>query len=121
MKNPFLFVLFALFVALLVCASDVQAGCQQQVLALRQVQLQPVQIYSAQQQQLNSGCYVQQVQQLPHFYGAQQLQAIKVKQVQVQQLNDHHNNSQQFVIIKGDNDGFFEQLREARLQRLKNR
>lgn len=92
MKTPFLFVLLALCAALLVC-SDVQAGCQQQVLALRQVQVQQVQQYYApvQVQQLNDGCYVQQqLQQVQHVQ--------RVQQIRVQQLNQHHNQQQLLIV-----------------------
>lgn len=109
MKN-FLCVLFALALALL--ASGAYAGCQQQVLALRQVQpyvaqLQAVQVYGQQFQQLNTGCYVQQVQQLQH-----------VQRVQVQQLNNHHN--QQLLIVRPQRQQVIIQ-REALFPRLRAR
>lgn len=82
----FLSMLFVLIVAMV--AADAQAGCQQQVLALRQFQLQPVQVYG--QQQLNSGCYVQQIQQVQQLH--------HVQQVRVQQLNQHHG--QQLLVVR---------------------
>lgn len=88
MKN-FLRVLFALVLALL--ASDAYAGCQQQVLALRQVQAYhaPIQlklrnVYGV-PQQLNDGCYSQE---------QVQLEAVRIQQQR------HHDNQPQFIIVK---------------------